>query len=335
MNILITGITGQDGSFLAEYCLKHGHNVFGIIRRTSILNFSRIQHILPNITLIEADMLDQTSLINALKKSKPDRIFNLAAQSFVPLSWSEPTLTTEITGIGVLRLLDAIHQVCPDARFYQASSSEMFGKVCEIPQTEKTPFYPRSPYGIAKCFGHWITVNYRESYNIFACSGILYNHESYRRGLEFVTRKITNGVARIKSNTLDYIELGNLNSMRDWGHAKDYMRAAYMMLDHNEPDDYVVATGATYTIKYFCTRAFCFAGIPLEWEGEGLEEVGRVNGKVRVKINKDFYRPAEVDVLLGDSTKAKVKLGWEPSISLDDLIHEMVQYDLSIEQNKE
>lgn len=329
--VLITGITGQDGSYLAELLLEKRFKVYGVVRRSSGNSLSRIVHLKDRITLLGGDLLDQGSLDNVVRMVQPDYIYNLAAQSFVPTSWTEPTLTAEYTALGVLRVLEAMRKYAPEARFYQASSSEMFGKVRATPQNENTPFYPRSPYGVAKTFGHYITVNYRESFNLFACAGILFNHESKRRGIEFVTRKISNSVAKLKHNKLDVLELGNLDSKRDWGHAYDYMKGAYLMLQQDAPDDYVLSSGETHTIREFCTLAFNAIDWNIKWENEGLNEVGLVNGDVKVKVSSNFFRPAEVELLLGDSTKAKEKLNWKPLISFSSLITEMVYNDLDIE----
>jgi len=315
----ITGITGQDGSYLAELLLEKGYQVYGLTRRTSTQNFARIKGIVhnQNLKLVSGDLVDQHSLTFALKEIQPDEIYNLAAQSFVQASWEQPVLTGEFTGIGVTRVLEAMRLASPNAKFYQASSSEMFGKVREIPQTELTPFYPRSPYGVAKVYGHWITVNYRESYDMFAVSGILFNHESPRRGLEFVTRKIANGVARVKLGKQPYIELGNLDAKRDWGYAKDYVKAMWLMLQQDEPDDYVVATGETHSVREFLQLACKAAGIS-DWESA-------------YKHNPLYDRPAEVDLLIGDPSKAKEKLGWEPSIDFEELVRIMVQSELEEE----
>jgi GDPmannose 4,6-dehydratase len=311
---LITGITGQDGSYLAELLLSQGYSVYGVVRRSSSENFQRIEHLRSRITLLQADLLDQSSLVAALEQTQPQEVYNLAAQSFVPTSWQQPVLTAEFTALGVTRLLDAIRQACPRARFYQASSSEMFGKVRETPQKETTPFYPRSPYGVAKVYGHYITVNYRESYSLFACSGILFNHESPRRGLEFVTRKITNGVAQIKLGLSNELRLGNLEAKRDWGFAGDYVRAMWLMLQQDEPDDYVVGTGETHSVEEFVRVAFDHAG--LDWQRH-------------VVIDPRFYRPAEVDLLLGDGTKARRVLGWEPKMTFEKMVRVMVETDLA------
>lgn len=315
----ITGITGQDGSYLAQLLLKKGYKVYGLTRRTSTQNFERIKEVIhnPNLELISGDLIDQHSVTFALQDIQPDEIYNLAAQSFVKASWEQPVLTGEFTAIGVTRVLEAMRLACPKAKFYQASSSEMFGKVREVPQNENTPFYPRSPYGVAKVYGHWITVNYRESYDMFAVSGILFNHESPRRGLEFVTRKITNAVARIKLGKQDHIELGNLDSKRDWGYAKDYVEAMWLMLQQEKADDYVIATGETHSVKEFLQIA-CKAA-----------ELG--DFEQYYKHNKKYDRPAEVDLLIGNPEKAKKVLGWAPSISFEELVTLMVQQDLEFE----
>lgn len=316
---LITGITGQDGSYLAEFLLTKGYKVYGITRRTSTINFERIKHIEDKITLIQGDLLDQSSLASALIESKPDEVYNLAAQSFVATSWNQPVLTGEFTAIGVTRMLEAIRHVNPRIRFYQASSSEMFGKVTETPQKETTRFYPRSPYGVAKVYGHYLTVNYRESFNIYACSGILFNHESPRRGLEFVTRKISNAVARIKLGKQEKLHLGNLDARRDWGFAGDYVEAMWLMLQQPEPDDYVVATGETHTVQEFVELAFKAAEVP-DWRTYVISD------------RPEFLRPAEVDTLIGDATKAKEKLGWTPKTSFVDLVNMMVASDIEAEK---
>ena len=311
---LITGITGQDGSYLAELLLEKDYEVFGMTRRASTENVERIGHLTDRITLIQGDLLDAHSLVSALRTSEPQEVYNLAAQSFVPTSWNQPVLTAEFTGVGVTRLLEAIRTVDPDIRFYQASSSEMFGKVREVPQTEQTPFHPRSPYGVAKTYGHYITVNYRESYGLYAVSGILFNHESPRRGLEFVTRKISDGVARIKLSLADELVLGNLDAERDWGFAGDYVAVMWRMLQQDEPDDFLVATGETHSVREFADIAFRYVG--LDWEQY-------------VKTDPQFLRPAEVDQLVGDSSKAKKRLGWEPKHSFGDLVEVMVDADLA------
>jgi GDPmannose 4,6-dehydratase len=311
---LITGVTGQDGSYLAELLLQKGYRVVGMTRRTSTEVHERIQHLVPDIEFVSGDLLDQSSMATILRDVKPDEVYNLAAQSFVPASWTQPVLTGEFTALGVTRVLEAIMATNPAARFYQASSSEMFGKVQDVPQREETPFYPRSPYGVAKVYGHWITVNYRESFDMFACSGILFNHESPRRGLEFVTRKITDGVARIKLGLATELRLGNLDAQRDWGFAGDYVRAMWLMLQQDTPDDYVVATGRTHYVREFVRIAF---------EAAGLGSYERY-----VVIDPRFVRPAEVDLLIGDPSKAKRVLGWEPEVSFEQLVEMMVRSDI-------
>ncbi|MCL0030159.1 GDP-mannose 4,6-dehydratase [Thermodesulfovibrionales bacterium] len=329
---LITGITGQDGSYLAEFLLEKGYKVFGLKRRTSTVTFERVKHIQDKITLISGDMHDQSSLLNAVKEIEPDEVYNLAAQSFVPTSWEQPILTGDVTALGVTRILEAIRRVNPKIRFYQASSSEMFGKVQEVPQTERTPFHPRSPYGVAKVYSHWITVNYRESYDMFCCSGILFNHESPRRGLEFVTKKITNGAAMIKLGLANELRLGNLEAKRDWGYAGDYVRAMWLMLQQDEPDDYVIATGKTHSVREFVELAFKEVGIGIVWEGKGLDEKGidSKTGKALVKVDPEFFRPAEVHQLVGDASKARKKLGWWHEVSFEDLIKIMVDSDMKL-----
>jgi GDPmannose 4,6-dehydratase len=312
---LITGITGQDGSYLAELLLDKGYQVFGMVRRSSTETIGRIEHIKDRITFLQADLLDQASLTKALEEAAPDEIYNLAAQSFVPTSWSQPVLTGQVTGMGVTRMLEAVRQVAPKTRFYQASSSEMFGKVREVPQTEMTPFHPRSPYAVAKTYGHHITVNYRESYGLFTASGILFNHESPRRGLEFVTRKITDGVARIKLGLADELRLGNLDSQRDWGFAGDYVKAMWLMMQHDVPENFVISTGKTHSIKDFLDIAF--GHVDLDWNEY-------------VKKDPRFLRPAEVDQLIGDSSKAKKILGWEPEVDFNSLVTMMVDADLKL-----
>lgn len=312
---LITGITGQDGSYLAEFLLSKGYEVYGIVRRSSTEPFERIAHIQDKLQLIQADLTDQVSVIEAVEEAEPDEVYNLAAQSFVPTSWKQPILTGDVTALGVTRVLEAIRVVNPSIRFYQASSSEMFGKACETPQRETTPFHPRSPYGVAKVYGHMITVNYRESYGIFACSGILFNHESPRRGLEFVTRKISYGVARIVHGLQNELLLGNLEAKRDWGYAGDYVEAMWLMLQQDEPDDYVVASEETHSVREFCEVAFSYVG--LNWEKY-------------VKSDPRFYRPAEVNLLLGDCSKAKAKLGWRRKHTFEQLVHMMVDADLKL-----
>src|SRR5271166_5282126 len=312
---LITGITGQDGSYLAEFLLGQGYEVIGMVRRSSTVTFERIAHIQEDLTLVAGDLLDEVSLIGILREHRPVEVYNLAAQSFVQTSWSQPVLTGETTALGVTRVLDAIRIVDPEIRFYQASSSEMFGKVHEVPQVETTPFYPRSPYGVAKVYGHWITVNYRESYDLHASSGMLFNHESPRRGLEFVTRKVTHGVARIACGLDEKLALGNLDSQRDWGYAADYVRAMWMMLQQDRPDDYVISTGETHSVRELCELAFAAAG--LDWEQH-------------VIVDERFLRPAEVDLLVGDATKARETLGWERDVDFPGLVAMMVEADLAL-----
>ena len=333
---LITGITGQDGSYLAELLLEKNYEVYGIWRRKATVDYGNISHIKNKIHLIYADMTDPVSLIQAMQIAQPDEVYNLAAQSFVASSWSTPLNTAETNALGVTNLLEAIRIVKPDAKFYQASTSEMFGLVQEMPQTEKTPFYPRSPYGVAKLYGHWITKNYRESYDLFACSGILFNHESERRGMEFVTRKISHAVAEISGGFQDCVELGNLSAKRDWGHSQDYVRAMWLMLQQEKPDDYVIATNETRTVREFVETAFNHVGIELRWEGEGLNEVGinKKNNQVVVKVNPEFFRPAEVEVLLGNPEKAEKVLGWKREIDFPELVARMVQHDLALVQKK-
>jgi GDPmannose 4,6-dehydratase len=318
---LITGITGQDGSYLAELLLQEGYEVIGMVRRSSTLNFERIAHIQDRVSLVAGDLLDEISLIGILREHRPAEVYNLAAQSFVQTSWTQPVLTGETTALGVTRVLDAIRIADPEIRFYQASSSEMFGKVQEVPQTEKTPFYPRSPYGVAKVYGHWITVNYRESYGLHASSGMLFNHESPRRGLEFVTRKVSHGVARIAAGMDDKLFLGNLDAQRDWGFAGDYVRAMWLMLQRDEPDDFVVSTGETHSVRELCEIAFAHVG--LDWNEH-------------VVVDDKFLRPAEVDLLVGDATKAKTELKWEKTVSFADLVRMMVEADVELlrEQNR-
>ena len=316
---LITGITGQDGSYLAELLLSQGYRVTGMVRRASTETFDRIAHFKDQVVLRQADLLDQFSLVKLLDEVQPDEIYNLAAMSFVPTSWNQPVLTGEFTALGVTKLLEAMRMVCPKAHFYQASSSEMFGKVLETPQTEKTPFYPRSPYGVAKAYGHFITVNYRESYNLFALSGILFNHESPRRGKEFVTRKISDAVARIKLGTLKELRMGNLDAKRDWGFAGDYVRAMWLMLQQETADDYVVASGRTHSVRDFLRIAFAHVGL---------------NYEDYVVIDPEFIRPAEVELLLGNPAKAKQKLGWQPKVSFEQLVTMMVDADLDRQMGK-
>jgi len=331
-NALITGITGQDGSYLAELLLEKGYNVYGIVRRKSKLDFNNAEHLKDKINIIFADMTDLSSLVMAMRESQADEVYNLAAQSFVAASWESPISTAEIDALGVTNMLEAIRTVKPEARFYQASTSEMFGKVQEIPQKETTPFYPRSPYGVAKLYGHWITKNYRESYNMYACSGILFNHESERRGAEFVTRKITMAVAKIKYGLQETLELGNLDAKRDWGHSKDYVKAMWLMLQQEKADDYVVATGDTHPVREFVELAFKAADMDIEWHEKGEKEYATLKGTKRkvVKVNPKFYRPAEVDLLIGNPEKAETKLGWKREISYNDLVNRMVKNDLKI-----
>ena len=311
---LITGITGQDGSYLAELLLAKGYRVVGIVRRSSTTPYERIAHLVDKIELLSADLLDQTSLVDAMAETNPDEIYNLAAQSFVAASWTQPVLTGEFTALGVTKMLEAMKRAAPKARFYQASSSEMFGKVIETPQTENTPFYPRSPYGVAKVYGHWITVNYRESFNLYAVSGILFNHESPRRGLEFVTRKVTDAVARIKLGTATELRLGNLDSQRDWGYAGDYVDAMWRMLQQDQPDDYVIGTGETWSVRQLCEVAFSHVGLDYN---------------DYVKLDARFLRPAEVDLLVADPMKAKTVLDWEPKVRFQQLVEMMVDADLA------
>ncbi|MBN8579402.1 MAG: GDP-mannose 4,6-dehydratase [Anaerolineae bacterium] len=311
---LITGITGQDGSYLAELLLSKGYKVVGMVRRSSTVNFERIEHILDDVMVLQGDLQDQGSLLSLIEEHKPTEVYNLAAQSFVPTSWNQPALTGDVTALGVTRMLEAIRFVNPKIRFYQASSSEMFGKVLEVPQKEETPFYPRSPYGVAKVYGHWITINYRESFDIFATSGILFNHESPRRGLEFVTRKISNAVAMIKLEKAKEVRLGNLEAQRDWGFAGDYVRAMWLMLQQEEPDNYVIGTGETHSVREFCEIAFSHVGLDY---------------KEHVVVDERFYRPAEVDLLISDPSKARAQLKWEPEVSFKKLVTMMVDSDVA------
>ena len=329
---LITGVNGQDGSYLAELLLEKGYKVYGLMRRKSSVDYGNVEHIKDKIEFIYADMADVVSLTNAMRISQADEVYNLAAQSFVGTSWEQPVATAEIDGIGALNMLEAIRMIKPNAKFYQASTSEMYGLVQAIPQNEDTPFYPRSPYGVAKLYGHWITKNYRESYDMYACSGILFNHESERRGKEFVTRKITDAVTRIKLGVQDVLELGNLDAKRDWGHAKDYVRAMWLMLQQDEADDYVIATNETRTVREFVERTFMYVGIEIIWEGSEVNEIGKdkATGKTVVKINPDFFRPAEVDILIGDPIKAETKLGWKREIPFVELVERMIKNDLML-----
>ena len=329
---LITGITGQDGSYLAKLLLDKGCEVYGAYRRTSGQNLDGLKFLKVDekVNYIPLELLEFTNIYSAIEKIQPDEIYNLGAQSFVALSFEQPVYTADVTALGALRVLEAIRAVNPKIRFYQASSSEMFGKVQAIPQNEKTPFYPRSPYAASKLFAHWITVNYRESYRIFACSGILFNHESPLRGLEFVTRKITYAVARIKCGLQNKLRLGNLDSKRDWGYAPEYVEAMWLMLQQKEPDDYVVASGETHTVREFVELAFKHAGFDITWEGEAIEEKGidKKTGKTLVEVSSEFFRPAEVDILLGNPAKAKEKLGWQPKTTFEELVRIMIEADM-------
>jgi len=329
---LITGITGQDGSYLAELLLEKGYEVHGIWRRKSVVDYGNIAHLKDRINLIYADMTDMASLIRAMRISKADEVYNLAAQSFVATSWEQPIATTHIDATGVTYMLEAIRTIKPECRFYQASTSEMFGLVQEMPQTEKTPFYPRSPYGVAKLYGHWITKNYRESFGLYACSGILFNHEGERRGKEFVTRKITDAAARIMLGLQDHVELGNMDSKRDWGYAGDYVHAMWLMLQQQEADDYVIATGETRSIREFAEVAFSCIDMNIIWQGSGEAETGvdEKSGRTVIRVNPKFYRPAEVDVLLGNPAKAESKLGWKREVSFAEMVRRMVENDISL-----
>lgn len=329
---LITGITGQDGSYLSELLLEKGYCVYGIMRRKSVADYGNVEHIKDRIHFIYADMTDLASLLRAVAAAQPDEVYNLAAQSFVAPSWDQPIATADINAVGVANMLEAVRTIRPQARFYQASTSEMFGLVQEIPQKETTPFYPRSPYGVAKLYGHWITKNYRESYGMYACSGILFNHESERRGKEFVTRKITHAAARIKLGLQECLELGNLDSKRDWGHSQDYVEAMWLMLQQEQADDYVIATNETRTVREFVETAFSALDIGVAWEGEGAQEVGRDRdtGRIIVKVNEAFFRPAEVELLLGDAGKAEKVLGWKRKIGFGELVERMVRNDLGL-----
>lgn len=329
---LITGVTGQDGSYLSELLLVKGYEVYGLMRRKSVVDYGNVEHLKNKIHFIYADMTDLPSLIHAMKISQADEVYNLAAQSFVGTSWEQPLATADIDALGVANMLEAIRTIKPEARFYQASTSEMFGKVQEMPQTETTPFYPRSPYGVAKVYGHWITKNYRESYDMYACSGILFNHESERRGLEFVTRKITDAVARIKLGVQDCLELGSMDAKRDWGHSKDYVKAMWLMLQQEQADDYVIATNETRTVREFVETAFSHVEIKVEWKGNGIDEIGidKMTGKTVVRVNPKFFRPAEVEVLLGNPEKAEKALGWEREISFSELVKRMIDNDMKL-----
>jgi GDPmannose 4,6-dehydratase len=335
---LITGITGQDGAYLSKFLLDKGYEVYGAFRRTSGLNLNGLKYlgVDDKVKYIPLELLEFTNIYRAIEKIQPDEIYNLGAQSFVALSFEEPIFTADVTALGPLRVLEAIRAINPKIRFYQASSSEMFGKVQSMPQKEETPFYPRSPYALSKVFGHWVTVNYRESYGIFACSGILFNHESPLRGHEFVTRKITRSVAQVKLGLKTELKLGNLDAKRDWGYAPEYVEAMWLMLQHKSPDDYVVATGETHSIREFVERAFKHIGIDIVWEGETTEEKGidKKTGKVLVEVSPEFFRPAEVNILLGDSSKIRERLGWQPRTKFEDLVPIMVEADIRRLQNE-
>jgi len=331
---LITGIRGQDGAYLAKFLLEKGYKVYGADRRSGDTNLWRLKElgIEKYVDIVYMDLLEFTNIVRVIKDIQPDEVYNLAAQSFVQASFAQPILTSDIDAMGVLRILEILREYKPDAKFYQASTSEMFGKVQQIPQTEKTPFYPRSQYGVAKLFAHWTTINYRESYNMFACSGILFNHESPLRGLEFVTRKITYSLARIKYGLQDKLILGNLDAKRDWGYAPEYVEAMWLMLQQQQPEDYVIATGETHTVREFVERAAKIVGFDLQWEGEGVNTRGldQNTGKVIVAVSPEFYRPAEVDILIGDPSKAKTKLGWYPKVKFDELVEIMAKKDLEV-----
>ena len=332
---LITGITGQDGSYLAEFLLNKGYRVFGLVRRLSTPNLGRIQHILDKITLIEGDLRDQASLNNAVRLSQPDEVYNLAAQSFVATSWKQPELTSEITGLGTLKMLEAVKQFAPKARFYQASSSEMYGNNPSEIQDEHSKFHPRSPYAISKLYSHWIAINYRESYNMFICCGILFNHESPRRGIEFVTRKITDGIARIKLGLSKEIRLGNLDAKRDWGFAGDYVEAMWLMMQKDEPGEYVISSGEHHSVREFVEAACKAVGMDIQWEGSGLDQVGKYNGQVIVRVDPEFYRPNELHCLLGNNHKAKEKLSWQPKVGFEELVKIMIKEDIEIIKKNE
>jgi GDPmannose 4,6-dehydratase len=336
---LITGVTGQDGAYLAKFLLEKGYKVYGTFRRVSTPNFWRMEYlgVKDDVELLPFDLIDEPSIMNAVKNSQPDEIYNLAAQSFVEASFDQPIATGNISGLSVTRLLDVMKHMKPDAKFYQASTSEMFGKVQEVPQSEKTPFYPRSPYAAAKLYAHWITVNYRQSYGLFASSGILFNHESPLRGEEFVSRKVTEGVAKIKAGKIPHIELGNLDAKRDWGYAPDYVECMWLMLQHSRPDTFVIATGRNHTVRQLVEIAFSCAGYEIIWEGDGIDEIGKdkKSGKTLVKINPKFLRPAEVDILLGDPSKARRELGWNPEKTpFEEMIKIMVEADLKRQGTK-
>lgn len=329
---LVTGIRGQDGAYLAKLLLEKGYEVYGADRRSGDSSFWRLKElgIEKDVKIRHMDLLELTNIMREIERIKPDEVYNLAAQSFVQTSFEQPILTADVDALGVLRLLETLRVMKADTRFYQASTSEMFGKVQAIPQDERTPFYPRSPYGVSKLFGHWITVNYRESYNMFACSGILFNHESPLRGLEFVTRKLTYIIAKIKYGLQDRIVLGNLDSKRDWGYAPEYVEAMWLMLQQSQPDDYVIATGETHSVREFVEHAFRFAGFDIIWQGKGVEEKGidKNSGKILVEVSQEFFRPAEVDILVGNASKAKERLGWQPRTSFENLVRIMVEADL-------
>jgi GDPmannose 4,6-dehydratase len=329
---LITGITGQDGAYLTKFLFDKGYVVYGAFRRSAVLNLSGLKYlgVDDKVSYLPLELLEFTNIYRAIEKIQPDEIYNLGAQSFVALSFEEPIFTADVTALGPLRILEAIRAVKPDTKFYQASSSEMFGKVQTIPQNEKTPFYPRSPYAASKLFAHWITVNYRESYGIFACSGVLFNHESPLRGLEFITRKVTYGIARIKNSLQDKVVLGNLDSKRDWGYAAEYVEAMWLMLQQKDPDDYVVATGETHSIREFAEHAFRYAGFDIVWKGKAIEEKGidKKTGKTLIEVSPEFFRPAEVDILLGDYSKAKERLNWQPRTKFPDLVSIMMDADI-------
>jgi GDPmannose 4,6-dehydratase len=331
LKALITGICGQDGSYLAEFLLGKGYDVYGLMRRKSTYDLGNVAHLKDRVHFIYGDMTDPSSLQHAMKVSDADEVYNLAAQSFVGTSWEQPYTTADIDATGVLRMLEAIRIVNPDCHFYQASTSELFGLVQETPQSETTPFYPRSPYGVAKLYGHWITKNYRESYDLFACSGILFNHESPRRGLEFVTRKISNAVALVKAGKLEILKLGNLGARRDWGFSGDYVRGMWLMLQQSEPDDLVLGTGETHSVREFVELAFGSAGIEIEWQGSGVNEHGvdKASGKTIVAVDRAFFRPAEVEVLVANPAKAKEKLGWKPEVDFPGLVKMMVDHDMA------
>ena len=327
---LITGITGQDGSYLAELLLEKGYEVHGLIRRSSLINTHRIDHLYQNVKLHYGDLTDSTNIVRVIQKVQPDEIYNLGAQSHVKVSFEMPEYTADVDGVGTLRVLEAVRLLGMEdrVRIYQASTSELYGLVQETPQSETTPFYPRSPYGVAKLYGYWITKNYREAYGMYACTGILFNHESPRRGETFVTRKITRGLSKISCGLQDVLELGNLNAKRDWGHAKDFVEAMWLMLQQDEPEDYVIATGVQYSVKEFVEESAPYFGMKIEWEGEGLDEVGidKLTGRTVIRVNPKYFRPAEVETLLGDASKAKEKLGWEPKISFKQLVEDMCIY---------